>query len=118
MVDGQEATRGQRAHQAPDDAVGLVGVGDMVQDAEQHQRDGFAEIHGAGGLGQDVFRIAQVTVDVVAGALACASTSGSLSTYTIRDSGATCCATSCVFSAVGSPVPMSRNWRMPSWPAT
>jgi hypothetical protein len=41
----------------------------------------------------------------------------SLSTYTIRASGATRWATWWVLSAVGSPVPMSRNWRMPSWPA-
>jgi hypothetical protein len=37
-----------------------------------------------------------------------------LSTYTIRLSGAIDWATSCVLLAVGSPVPMSRNWRMPA----
>jgi len=35
----------------------------------------------------------------------------SLSTYTTRASGATACATSCVLSIAGSPVPMSRNCR-------
>src|SRR5439155_579052 len=48
---------------------------------------------------------------------ACASTIGSLSTYTMRAAGATRCATSCVLFAVGRPVPMSRNWRMPTSPA-
>jgi hypothetical protein len=32
----------------------------------------------------------------------------------MRDSGATDWATSCVLLAVGRPVPMSRNWRIPS----
>jgi hypothetical protein len=36
-----------------------------------------------------------------------------IATYTIRVAGATACATSCVLPAVGSPVPMSRNWRTP-----
>jgi len=54
---------------------------------------------------------------LVSSARACTSTSGSLSTYTIRDSGAIRWATSWVLSAVGSPVPTSRNWRMSASPA-
>jgi hypothetical protein len=53
-------------------------------------------------------------VVLVSNARAWVSTSGSLSTETILDWGATLWATSCVFSMVGRPVPMSRNWRMPS----
>src|SRR5450755_579080 len=50
-------------------------------------------------------------------ALACTCTIGSLSTYTIRDSGAISCATWWVFSAVGRTVPISRNGRIPAAPA-
>ena len=67
MVDCREAARGQRAHQVPDDAVGLAGVGDMVQDAEQQHRYRLAEVQGRGRLGQDLFWIAQVILDLVAG---------------------------------------------------
>ena len=42
------------------------------------------------------------------------STIGSLSTYTIRESGATAWATSWVLFADGMPVPMSRNCLIPS----
>src|ERR1035441_5752880 len=52
-----------------------------------------------------------------AGEAAWVSTTRSLSTYTIRDSGAVRCATSWVLPAVGIPVPMSRNWRTPASPA-
>jgi hypothetical protein len=41
------------------------------------------------------------------------STSGSLSTYTTRAPGAAARATSWVLSAVGSPDPVSTNWRTP-----
>ncbi len=54
---------------------------------------------------------------LVNSARACASTIGSLSTYTILESGATDCATSWVLFAEGMPVPMSRNWRIPASPA-
>jgi hypothetical protein len=47
-------------------------------------------------------------------ARAWASTIGSLSTYSTRDSGAVSWATSWTLPAVGMPVPMSRNWRMPA----
>jgi hypothetical protein len=52
--------------------------------------------------------------ELVSSARAWTSTMGSLSTYTMRDSGAMPCATWCVLLAVGMPVPMSRNWRMPA----
>ena len=51
---------------------------------------------------------------LVSRARAWARTIGSLSTYTMRASGVTACATSCVFSMAGSPVPMSRNCRTPA----
>ena len=51
---------------------------------------------------------------LVSRARAWASTIGSLSTYTTRAVGAAAWATSCVLFADGRPVPMSRNWRMPS----
>jgi hypothetical protein len=47
-------------------------------------------------------------------ALAWASTIGSLSTYSTRDSGAISWATSWTFPAVGMPVPTSRNCRTPA----
>jgi hypothetical protein len=47
-------------------------------------------------------------------ARAWASTIGSLSTYSTRDSGATAWATSWTLPALGMPVPMSRNWRIPA----
>jgi hypothetical protein len=68
-----------------------------VQDAQQHQRGRLGEVEGPRRLSEDRLRVAQVAVDVVASAFgvlvssarACASTSGSLSTYTIRERGAT-----------------------------
>ena len=51
---------------------------------------------------------------LVSSARAWLSTIGSLSTYTTRASGSTDWATWCVLSAVGMPVPMSRNWRTPA----
>jgi hypothetical protein len=52
--------------------------------------------------------------ELVSSALACAKTIGSLSAYTTREDGATAWATSCTLFAVGNPVPMSRNCRMPA----
>src|ERR1017187_3729193 len=46
-----------------------------------------------------------------------ACTIGSLSTYTTRASGAIAWATWCTLPLVGSPVPRSRNWRIPHSPA-
>ena len=51
--------------------------------------------------------------DVIS-ARACDSTIGSLSTYTMRHSGAIDCATSWVAPTRGSPVPMSRICLMPA----
>ena len=50
-------------------------------------------------------------------ARAWASTIGSLSTYTTRASGVISRETWCTLPRVGSPVPRSRNWRMPASPA-
>ena len=47
----------------------------------------------------------------------CEQTTGSLSTYTTRASGAIACAISCTQFCVGRPTPRSRNWRMPASPA-
>ena len=47
-------------------------------------------------------------------ARAWASTIGSLSTYSTRDSGSISWATSWTFPALGMPVPMSRNCRTPA----
>ena len=46
--------------------------------------------------------------------LACATTTGSLSAYTTRESALMRCAISCTFWLVGSPEPMSRNCVTPS----
>ena len=46
-------------------------------------------------------------------AVPCASTIGSLSTYTTRAPGVTCRTRSCVLPWVGSPAPMSMNCRIP-----
>lgn len=46
-------------------------------------------------------------------ALPCVATTGSLSTYTTRASGAWRSATSCTFSCAGRPEPRSRNWVTP-----
>ena len=47
---------------------------------------------------------------------ACASTTGSLSTYTTRACGQVSSATSCVLPTVGSPAPMSMICRIPASP--
>ena len=54
--------------------------------------------------------------DPPSSAVPCASTIGSLSTYTTRAPGVICCTRSCVLPWVGSPAPMSMNWRIP-WSA-
>ncbi len=50
-----------------DDAPGIVGVRDQLQDAQQHDRDGLAEVQPALGLGQDRVRVARITSDEAGG---------------------------------------------------
>jgi hypothetical protein len=58
------------------------------------------------------FSVAAVSV-LRSRAAAWAGTTGSLSQWTTRASGAICCATWCRWGSVGMPVPMSRNCRTP-----
>jgi hypothetical protein len=44
VVEGQVAARRQRIQQLPDDRPGLVIVGDVPEDAHQHQRDRSGEV--------------------------------------------------------------------------
>ena len=60
VVDGEEAARYQRRHQPPHDRVRLVGVGDVVHDAQQHKRNGLGEVEGPRRLGKDLVWVTQV----------------------------------------------------------
>jgi hypothetical protein len=72
VVNRQVATRRQRRRQPLHDRVRLVGVGDVVQDAQQHQRHRPGEVQGPRRLVQDLVRLSQVAVDIVADALSTA----------------------------------------------
>jgi hypothetical protein len=122
LGDGQVTARRHGIHESGDDCARLFLVGDSLQDPQQHDRDPLPPVQDVGRPLQDRAGGAQVGVDVggrprgllVSRARAWASTIGSLSTYTTRDSGAARWATWCVLFAEGSPVPISRNYRIPA----
>ena len=68
MGDGHEAARRARRHQMTDDVADL-GVRDELQHGQQHDRDRLGEVQRPGRVGQDLLRVPQVGVEVVAGAL-------------------------------------------------
>ncbi|KIX79764.1 hypothetical protein SF12_02540 [Streptomyces sp. MBRL 601] len=67
--EGEVAAGGERVDQVADDAAGLGGVGDEVEDAEQHHRDRPGQVQGAGGPGEDGPGVVGVGVQVGGGAL-------------------------------------------------
>ena len=114
MGDDQVAAGGHRVHQRRDHRPRVLVVADQVQHAEQHDRDRLAEVERSpppaagwapGRAGPPRCRLVAPSWVPRISACACRSTIGSLSTYTIRESGATRCATSCVLSTVGMPGP-------------
>jgi hypothetical protein len=64
VVEGQVAARGQGLGQLAHNRVGLLVVGDELHDPHQQQRDRPGEIEDAGRGTQDLFRVAQVSLDV------------------------------------------------------
>jgi hypothetical protein len=62
----------RRVIEAGDDPVGVVGVGDEVQDGNEQDADGTGQVQRAGGRLEYSFRVAQVVVQVVGLALGCA----------------------------------------------
>ena len=65
---GQEAAGRARADELGDDAVGVVGVRDQVQDRHQHDRHRLGEVERLRRPVQDRAGVAQVGVEVVGGA--------------------------------------------------
>ena len=66
VSDGQPAAGGQPADKLRDDPGRVVGVGDQVEDADQHDGDRLAEIQQPGGGAQHVFGISDISVEVSA----------------------------------------------------
>src|SRR4029077_11119689 len=62
--DGQVAAGRDGAEQPGHDPPGLLEVGDVVQDGQEHDRDGLAEVQGAARLLEDLVRVPQVGVEV------------------------------------------------------
>src|SRR5690606_26850369 len=67
--DDEVAAGGEPGEQPPDDRAGLVVVGDVAEDVQQHQPDGLVEVERPAGLGEDPLGFAYVGVDVAGGAL-------------------------------------------------
>jgi hypothetical protein len=67
----QVAARGQRAEQGGDQARRIVGIGQEVQDRDEHEHDRPAQVErpGHGGTGQDPLRVTQVRIDIGGAAL-------------------------------------------------
>jgi hypothetical protein len=65
MGQRQITPRRRRLHQRGHELARIILIRDAVQHADQHDRDGLAEVQGAGRRGQDRPDVAQVGVDVV-----------------------------------------------------
>ena len=101
---------------------------DVPEHAHEHHRDRLGEVQDVAGVGDDQVRVVEVGVDVVGHALRrwCWSAgrgrgpapAGRCPRRRSSNRGAMLWATSWVFCIVGRPVPMSRNCRIPSSPAS
>jgi serine/threonine protein kinase len=67
--DGEIAAGRHSIHQALDDRLWAVGVRDLPEDPQHHERDGLGEVQRLGRFCQDLVGVAHVGVDVVAGTL-------------------------------------------------
>ena len=105
-------------------ALGIIGIGDEMQDGNEQDGDRLGEVQGPGRLGDQGPGIAQVAVRVGASALRAADqqragmAQDNRIMIGIHDPAgrASDCAISCTLPAAGRPAPISRNWRMPRRP--
>jgi hypothetical protein len=76
VVEGEVAAGRHGIQQPLDDRLRAVGVGDLAQDPEHHDRDRLGEVERLGRSRENLVRLTHVGVDVVAGALGSAGEQG------------------------------------------